>query len=155
MQAGDEALQRGDVELVGPGPAQRQLDVQPPRRGLRRDRVERGDEAVGLSGALLAVDVRAGVCQPAVTSTVGRRDTAAGPVRNVTTARVTGVDVQGQGRLRRTLLSRRVARPVQLTADTWICSVRQPAVDTDYPEERIRRVGTRALRIGGVITRAR
>jgi len=38
-------LQRGDVELVGPGPARHQLDVQPPWRGPGRDRVERGDEA--------------------------------------------------------------------------------------------------------------
>src|ERR1039457_5278575 len=36
VQAGDETLQRGDVELVGAGPARHQLDVQPPWRGLRR-----------------------------------------------------------------------------------------------------------------------
>ena len=60
-----------------------------------------------------------------------------------------------RGRRLRPLLPRRVAGPVQLAADTWVCFVRQPAIDTDDPEQRIRRVGTRALRIGDVITGGR
>src|SRR6202030_1478058 len=136
---------RGDVERVGPAPAPHQLDVQPPWHGLGRDRVERGDEPVGMGGALLAVDVRAGVGQQAVTSTVSRRDANARPVRNVMTPRVTGVYVQRQWRLLRPLLPRRVAGPVQLAADTRFCVVRQPAIDTGDPEQWIRRVGTRAL----------
>jgi hypothetical protein len=79
VQAGDEALQCSDIELVGPCPARRQLDVQPPRRSFGAEWVEGGDEEVGVGGALLAVDVRASVGQLTVTGTVGRRGAAARP----------------------------------------------------------------------------
>ena len=74
---------------------------------------------------------------------------------DVVPAGVTGVDVQRQGRLPRALLTRRIARPMQLATDTPVRVVRQAAVDADDPEQRIRRVGTRALRIGDVVTGGR
>ena len=57
-------------------------------RGLGRDRVERGDQVLGVGSALLAVEVRAGFGQLAATGTVGQRGAAARPVRDVMPARV-------------------------------------------------------------------
>jgi hypothetical protein len=112
--AGDVALQRGGIELICPSPARRQLDVKAPRR----DRVERSDQLVRARGAPArrrdtARRWSTGRCR---TRRPARCHRSASPRRDA--ALVTGLDVQRQRRLLRPLLPRRVARPLQLAAET-------------------------------------